>query len=61
MIELVSAARCIRCDSCVDACPDHVFDAVPGGVPVIARLDDCQTCFLRVELYCPVDALGARP
>ncbi|MDQ0474458.1 4Fe-4S dicluster domain-containing protein [Labrys wisconsinensis] len=60
MIELVSAARCIRCDSCVDACPDHVFDAVPGGVPVIARLDDCQTCFL-CELYCPVDALYVSP
>ena len=60
MIELISDERCIKCDSCVAACPDNVFDAVPDGVPVIARLDDCQTCFL-CELYCPVDALYVSP
>jgi NAD-dependent dihydropyrimidine dehydrogenase PreA subunit len=60
MIELISAERCIKCDSCVSACPDNVFDAVPGDIPVIARLDDCQTCFL-CELYCPVDALYVSP
>lgn len=60
MIELVSSERCIKCNSCVSACPDNVFDAVPGGIPVIARLDDCQTCFL-CELYCPVDALYVSP
>jgi NAD-dependent dihydropyrimidine dehydrogenase PreA subunit len=60
MIELVSAGRCIRCDACVDACPDDVFDRTASGVPVIARLDDCQTCFL-CELYCPADALYVSP
>jgi NAD-dependent dihydropyrimidine dehydrogenase PreA subunit len=60
MIELISAERCIKCDSCVSACPDNVFDAVPGDIPVVARLDDCQTCFL-CELYCPVDALYVSP
>jgi NAD-dependent dihydropyrimidine dehydrogenase PreA subunit len=60
MIELISSERCIKCDSCVSACPDNVFDAIPEGVPVIARLDDCQTCFL-CELYCPVDALYVSP
>ena len=56
MIEIVSADRCVKCDLCVEACPDNVFDAVPGGIPVIARQDDCQTCFL-CEIYCPTDAL----
>lgn len=60
MIELVSAERCIQCDICVAACPDNVFDAVKDGVPVIARQDDCQTCFL-CELFCPVDALYVSP
>ena len=46
MIDLVSAARCIKCDACVDVCPDDVFDRTPGGIPTIARRDDCQTCFL---------------
>jgi NAD-dependent dihydropyrimidine dehydrogenase PreA subunit len=60
MIEIVSAARCIQCDSCIAACPDNVFDRGADGLPVIARLDDCQTCFL-CELYCPVDALYVSP
>ena len=60
MIELVSPDRCNRCDACVDACPDDVFDRTPSGVPAIARFDDCQTCFL-CELYCPVDAIYVSP
>lgn len=60
MIELVSEARCIECNLCVAACPDNVFDASPEGPPVIARKQDCQTCFL-CELYCPVDALYVSP
>jgi len=60
MIEIVSAERCVKCDLCVEACPDNVFDAVEGGIPVIARQDDCQTCFL-CELFCPTDALYVSP
>lgn len=60
MIELISADRCIRCNACVTACPDNVFDGSPGEIPIIARLDDCQTCFL-CELYCPADALYVSP
>jgi NAD-dependent dihydropyrimidine dehydrogenase PreA subunit len=56
MIELVSESRCITCDKCVSVCPSNVFDAVPGGPPVVARKSDCQTCFL-CEAYCPADAL----
>jgi NAD-dependent dihydropyrimidine dehydrogenase PreA subunit len=60
VIELVSAERCTACNICVRACPTQVFDAVPGGIPVIARQDDCQTCFM-CELYCPEDALFVAP
>ena len=56
MIELISASQCTGCNICVTACPTNVFDAVPGGQPVIARQGDCQTCFM-CELYCPEDAL----
>lgn len=60
MIELVSASRCITCQTCVSVCPENVFDKVPHAPPRIARPDDCQTCFL-CELYCPVDALYVSP
>ena len=56
MIEVVSASRCIRCDICVRVCPADVFAKDAEGLPVIARQDDCQTCFL-CEIYCPTDAL----
>jgi NAD-dependent dihydropyrimidine dehydrogenase PreA subunit len=56
MIEIVSPTTCIHCDKCVKVCPTNVFDAVSDGAPVIARQEDCQTCFL-CEAYCPVDAL----
>jgi Pyruvate/2-oxoacid:ferredoxin oxidoreductase delta subunit len=36
-------------------CPTHVSDKT-DGISVIARQNDCQTCFL-CELYCPEDAL----
>ena len=60
MIEIVSKTRCIACDICVRACPANVFDPVPGSEPVIARQEDCQTCFL-CEIYCPTDALYVAP
>jgi NAD-dependent dihydropyrimidine dehydrogenase PreA subunit len=55
MIEIISAGRCVECDICVRVCPANVFDAT-DGLPVIARQDDCQTCYL-CEIYCPTDAL----
>jgi NAD-dependent dihydropyrimidine dehydrogenase PreA subunit len=60
VIEIVSATRCIGCGNCVRACPMDVFDPGPAGVPVVARVEDCETCFL-CELYCPVDALFVAP
>ena len=60
MIELVSESRCIECNLCVKVCPTNVFDEVVSGAPVIARQEDCQTCFM-CEVYCPVDALYVAP
>jgi NAD-dependent dihydropyrimidine dehydrogenase PreA subunit len=60
MIELIVEDRCTGCDACVQVCPMNVFDASPGGPPVIARPDACETCFL-CELYCDADALYVGP
>ena len=60
MIELISDARCVQCNLCVSVCPTNVFDKVDNDVPVIARQNDCQTCFM-CELYCPADAMYVAP
>jgi NAD-dependent dihydropyrimidine dehydrogenase PreA subunit len=60
MIELVSEARCITCNKCVQVCPMNVFEAVKDAPPIIARQEDCQTCYM-CELYCPTDALYVAP
>lgn len=60
MIELVDPVRCTLCDICVRVCPTNVFDAVPGGVPTIARQSDCQTCF-QCEAWCPAEAIFVSP
>ncbi len=56
MIALLVTDRCTQCNACVAVCPSNVFDAVPDGYPVVARQDDCQTCYM-CELYCKTDAL----
>ncbi|MCQ4159069.1 ferredoxin family protein [Roseomonas sp. GC11] len=60
MIELLLEEQCTGCNACVTACPTDVFEAVPGAPPRIARVEDCQTCFM-CELYCTADALYVSP
>jgi NAD-dependent dihydropyrimidine dehydrogenase PreA subunit len=60
MIELVIAERCVGCNACVEICPTNVLEIDPGGLPQIARQEDCQTCFM-CELYCRGDAIYVGP
>jgi NAD-dependent dihydropyrimidine dehydrogenase PreA subunit len=60
MIAHIFEDLCNGCNSCITACPTHVFDPGSDGVPVIARLDQCQTCFM-CELYCESDAIYVAP
>ena len=60
MLELIVADRCNSCNTCVQVCPTNVFEIGASGGPVIARLEDCQTCFM-CELYCEVDAIYVGP
>lgn len=60
MIELVLEERCVRCDKCVEVCPNEVFEGGAGELPAVARQHDCHTCFL-CEVYCPTEALYVSP
>lgn len=60
MIELILSERCTSCGNCIEVCPTNVLDAAPSGPPLLARVEDCQTCFM-CELYCPVDAIYVHP
>lgn len=60
MIALLLEERCTHCQRCVQICPALVFDARADAPPLLARPDDCQTCF-ACELYCQADALYVAP
>ncbi len=59
MIAHIFEDLCDGCNSCVAVCPTHVLD--PGAeTPLIARLDQCQTCYM-CEIYCESDAIYVAP
>jgi len=60
MIELFVADRCTHCGACVEVCPTNVLERAASGPPVLARVEDCQTCFM-CELYCRADAIYVAP
>ena len=60
MIELIVSDRCTNCGDCIAVCPTNVLDPGQAGHPILARVDDCQTCFM-CELYCRADAIYVAP
>lgn len=64
MIAAIIEDRCDGCGACMVVCPGFVLDpAADHGakqVPLIARLEACQTCYL-CELHCGQDAIYVSP
>ncbi|MET0241145.1 MAG: ferredoxin family protein [Sphingobium sp.] len=59
MIAHIFEDLCDGCNSCVSVCPTDVLD-VSSPTPSIARLDQCQTCYM-CEIYCESDAIYVAP
>lgn len=59
MIAHIFEDLCDGCNDCVAICPTHVLDA-SGDTPIVARIDQCQTCYM-CELYCTSDAIYVAP
>jgi 2-oxoglutarate ferredoxin oxidoreductase subunit delta len=45
-------AWCKRCGLCSAFCPGNVYDVDEVGRPVVARPEQCKTCY-QCELRCP--------
>jgi NAD-dependent dihydropyrimidine dehydrogenase PreA subunit len=60
VIELILSDRCTNCGACVEVCPANVINPSASGPPTLARVEDCQTCFM-CELYCRADAIYVAP
>jgi len=60
MIELIVSDRCTNCGDCIAVCPTNVLDPGQAGPPILARVEDCQTCFM-CELHCRADAIYVAP
>jgi NAD-dependent dihydropyrimidine dehydrogenase PreA subunit len=60
MIEVIVSDRCTNCGKCAEICPTNVLAPSETGPPILARVEDCQTCFI-CELYCPADAIYVAP
>ena len=56
MIELIVSDRCTNCGECIAICPTNALDPGQAGPPILARVEDCQTCFMS-ELHCRADAI----
>ena len=53
----IDRKKCTRCGQCVVYCPQDVLRRDLEGKPVIAYLEDCQSCFL-CEKYCKAGAIS---
>ncbi len=60
MFELIVSERCTGCKRCIEVCPTNVLEPGADRIPVAARVEDCQTCFM-CELYCKEDAIYVGP
>lgn len=53
---IVDFDKCTGCGTCVDECPQEVYDDPVDGKVVVAREDDCVGCEACVP-ECPEEAI----
>lgn len=55
-LPVIDVDNCIKCNICVDNCPEHALIGLPGNIPTLIEdmCDGCKICFH----VCPVQAIS---
>ncbi|MFW9922448.1 MAG: 4Fe-4S binding protein [Candidatus Thorarchaeota archaeon] len=48
--------KCSKCGTCIDVCPEEVYEEGDDGFPKITNKDNCTDCGICVE-ECPEEAI----
>ena len=49
--------KCIECGTCIDTCPNNVYDEEMAPTPNVARPEDCADDCTECGEICPTDAI----
>jgi len=48
--------KCSKCGTCIEVCPEEVYEEDEKGFPKIVAADNCTDCGICVE-ECPEEAI----
>ena len=52
----IDLTKCTKCGTCIEVCPEEVYDEADDGAPINARDASCTDCGICVE-ECPEECI----